>query len=90
VSAKLADRVFEERCAQLAAGDEPPTEMQVLKRLAREHAQMRERLVAIAEVGCVRTHGRHPMKCLLGDPCSFCRTAALLDALGMRKAGGQP
>lgn len=46
--------------------------------LTKRVERLRERLVAISEVPCVRTWGKHPMLCYPKDGCTFCRVRAAL------------
>jgi Lar family restriction alleviation protein len=44
---------------------------------ARRCTELERRLSEMAEVPCVKKWGRHPMKCLPKDKCSFCRAREL-------------
>lgn len=48
-----------------------------------------ERLRAMSEVPCVDDWGRHPMRCMPRDPCSFCRARATLEAVEIYMAKGR-
>ena len=50
----------------------------LLVRLLRDYQSLLARVIATAEVGCVKTWGRTQMKCFPSDPCSFCRARKVL------------
>jgi hypothetical protein len=57
---------------------------------SKELELIEKRLREIGEVDCVKLWGRHKMRCLPHDKCTFCRTRDTVAALDQLRAGATP